>query len=572
LPIALHPGIGIALRRFGMTETDVARAIAAGELASPVRFGNSVYFALRITGTGTAYRSALGEYVYRKPEHYLNSEFLARCQGLPTILQHPPTDALNSHEFAKRVVGMIVLPYIGTGDGEDPASDEVWGVARILDMPAAEFMETHQLDTSPAVVFLGDSGKDNEKVKLSDGKHLLIEGNPALLDHIAICEVGVWSKSGPPVGVEINQPAEARADSGERTMAEENGDKKVEEKEEEAGAAARQDEGEKKLDKILSGLDSIGKRMDAQDARLDAMENGRKDAEVDKEEEERQAAELERLAAEERAEADRVKKDAEAGGEGEPHWACRQDGESVTEHSNRVHAFAARHDSEEFCREDGESRAEHSKRCDSMAKKARKDAEEGETPEQKEAREKAERTKKDAATHRIVADAEKAIGGLKATVDAQAKTIEDLTRKVEDRPDEDYEALADAQARADEAYSALGAKPPRLASGESPLSYRIRAARGLQEHSSIWKDTDLTAISKTDAAAFGRIEGQVYADAIKAADAPNLPLGVMREVRQRRGGIETVEFKGRPMSWMGTFMAPPRLLAQTSDAVKGGRY
>jgi hypothetical protein len=34
-----------------------------------------------------------------------------------------------------------------------------------------------------------------------DGKPLLIEGDPVLLDHLAICSLGVWTREGVP-GVE----------------------------------------------------------------------------------------------------------------------------------------------------------------------------------------------------------------------------------------------------------------------------------------------------------------------------------------------------------------------------------
>ncbi len=56
------------------------------------------------------------------------------------------------------------------------------------------------MSTSPGVVLSGAAGGD-ERVTLDDGSTLLIEGKPALVDHLAICEQGVWDKGGEPVGV-----------------------------------------------------------------------------------------------------------------------------------------------------------------------------------------------------------------------------------------------------------------------------------------------------------------------------------------------------------------------------------
>src|ERR1019366_258253 len=141
-----HPGALLAVRRLSMTELDAARAVMSGELSSPHLFHNLALFALRITGTGAAYRLGLDEYVWRDPSIYLNDEFLARCNGLPVVVYHPEeTDRLDTKEFRNRVVGSIMLPYI--------KDDEVWGNARINDMDAAKIMAENQLSTSPGVVF-----------------------------------------------------------------------------------------------------------------------------------------------------------------------------------------------------------------------------------------------------------------------------------------------------------------------------------------------------------------------------------------------------------------------------------
>ena len=190
-PRPLHPGCMVALNRSGMDELGVAQAMAAGDLASPQRYDNMTLFAMRITGTGVSYRAKFNEYVYRRPENYLTPEFVQRCNGLPVIWEHPEKAMLNSDEFGSRVVGTMLWPYI---DG-----DEVWGIAKVFDADAIKAMSDKQLSTSPAVVFRDQSV--NCKMELEDGSTLLIEGKPSLLDHLAICEVGVWDKGGPPEGI-----------------------------------------------------------------------------------------------------------------------------------------------------------------------------------------------------------------------------------------------------------------------------------------------------------------------------------------------------------------------------------
>lgn len=191
----LHPGCYIALRRFEMNELDVARAIVAGELTSPQRYRNLLLVSIRITGTGAAYRTTGDEFVWRDPSMYMNDEFLQRCNGLFTILEHPPkVPMLNTEEFRKRIVGSIFLPFL------KPELNEVWGVAKIADMEVAELLETEKMSTSPGVIFI--KSELRRELEVEDGKTLVIEGEPCLLDHICITPYGVWDKGGEPAGVD----------------------------------------------------------------------------------------------------------------------------------------------------------------------------------------------------------------------------------------------------------------------------------------------------------------------------------------------------------------------------------
>jgi hypothetical protein len=149
---------------------------------------NSYYWILRISGTGVAWRESVQEYCLREPSMWLSEEMQRRCLGLPVIMEHPAAGILNSAEFAARAVGMIVYSFVRDAD--------LMGVARILDKSAIEILK-EGADTSPAVQFQPNSGT---RITV-DGKPLLVEGVPMLLDHLAICSLGVWTRDGAP-GVE----------------------------------------------------------------------------------------------------------------------------------------------------------------------------------------------------------------------------------------------------------------------------------------------------------------------------------------------------------------------------------
>jgi 8-oxo-dGTP pyrophosphatase MutT (NUDIX family) len=194
----LHPGVNIALRKMkGMNELELAEAIRDQELVSPQYIENVMLVDMRISGTGFSYRPKLNEWVYRRDTIYLSPEFLRRCSGIPIILDHPSTQILNSDEFSKRVVGTMFLPYA--------KGDEVWGIAKIYDKRAQIAVNDFELSTSPSVVFRDT--KVNYNIEMEDGSNLLVEGNPSFVDHLAICEKGVWDKGGDASGIRIDSEA-----------------------------------------------------------------------------------------------------------------------------------------------------------------------------------------------------------------------------------------------------------------------------------------------------------------------------------------------------------------------------
>ena len=334
-PEPLHPGCRFvlesdafkAVKKAHMTETDLARAMVAGEYSSPQFFVNMWLFDIRITGTGTSYRSKDKEYVFRPPEEYLNDEFLARCNGLPVIVDHPDDSNLNSQEYKKRSVGSVLLPYI--------KGDEVWAIARIYDEATATLMSQEQLSTSPNVVFRNPK-LENTIVTLDNGEKGLIEGNPKLLDHIAICEVGVWDKGGPPTGVSTTNVQEpemteeerkAKADAEAKEALEAKAKADAEEKAKADAEKEKAKADSEKWDKLMSAVDSLCKRMDSyenekNDKKADAMpaeemnvgdkkaDSDGKKADDDAKDKEADAAKLKAEAKEEEAKADAAKRES----------------------------------------------------------------------------------------------------------------------------------------------------------------------------------------------------------------------------------------------------------------------
>lgn len=257
----LHPGARIALLRRDLDELGIAKAIRAGELTSPQYFGNLLLIALRITGTGASYRAGIDQYVWRDPSLYLNDHFLERCNGLPVIWEHPKDKpALDTEDFRKRIIGTIFFAYI--------QGDEVWGIAKILDMDAAQELCTEQLSTSPCVVFINQPSGDIAPAE--GGKTVLIEGVPRLLDHLAIVINGVWDKEGPPTGVD-NESTLSISDSThqeDRVMP----DEIAPNAQPDSGGLTNSKEGEK-LDKILACLDGLSAGHKALCSRMDAYES-----------------------------------------------------------------------------------------------------------------------------------------------------------------------------------------------------------------------------------------------------------------------------------------------------------
>lgn len=228
-----------------LTELELAQRIRDGTVPSPVKFSNMWLVNLRITGTGLAYRTGLKEHVWRDPKLYLNDEFLARCNGLPVLENHPEDALLTEDDYKNRSVGSVMLPYI--------RGDEVWAICRIYIKEIVEKITKGKVSTSPSVVFNNESGN----VEVMDGDtNFLIEGTPFLIDHIALVtedhgSLGVWDKDRLPVGVDISN------NTGDIEM------------------------DEKLLQSIIAqavgdALGGVSKKIDTFSARMDSLETGLK--------------------------------------------------------------------------------------------------------------------------------------------------------------------------------------------------------------------------------------------------------------------------------------------------------
>jgi 8-oxo-dGTP pyrophosphatase MutT (NUDIX family) len=494
-PEPLHPGCRIALARLGMNELDIARAMAAGELTSPQRYHNVWLFDIRITGTGYAFRNrGRMEHVWRDQKYYLNEDFIARCNGLTVVWTHPEASMLNSEEYADKSIGAVMLPYI--------KGDSVWGIAKIYDDEAAEDMALQDLSTSPGVIL---GGVDDIRVKMKDGLVLLIEGDPVLVDHIALCPNGVWDKGGDPSGVRTDSVRNS-------TMPQETEEEKKAREEREAKDAARDAKLDRVMDAVTKMADAFGGRLDSIDAR---------DAKRDAEEKERRDAVMEQ---ERKAEEAMTKARADA--------RARRDAERETWMKEDA-ALCADEDAREALE------------CDAY-KKDGMDDDEAMDRARKDRRDRMDKRRKDAAAEeeKKIADAARKDAATHLDAAAVAKIVAETLAK-QDRTEADTTTLGLEQARADAIYTAFGSGSARRPmSGETPGDYQVAMAREFQKYSPRWKGTNLALV---DAATRGVIIADIYNDAIAASKRTDdlEPGQLIYTTRSGEGGHQITEARGR---------------------------
>ena len=310
-----------------LNDREAAEAIRDGELPSPTKFGDSWLFDLRVTGTNIAYRDSVDEWAYRDVKQWLTDDFIDRCNGLAVIFGHPDGKGLDTEEFRERSLGSIVLPY--------RKGDEVWGIGRIFDADAAKAMQDTHRSTSPGVT----PPKGSVASELNDGSKFLNEGLPLDLNHLAVCEMGVWDKDGPPSGIRLDALTNRK-------------DSSLTEEEEKA----------------------LKKERDDAKAKLDAYEmadKAKKDAEEKEREDKRRKDESDKEAIEaaEKEKADKAKKDAKR-----KDWETKKDSESEEEFEKRADSRMDGESDEEY---EDRKKDRKAKKDAAMAKKEQVDADRG---------------------------------------------------------------------------------------------------------------------------------------------------------------------------------------------------
>jgi hypothetical protein len=466
-----------------MTDHEVAEAIRDKRVASPQKMGDFWLFALRITGTGAAYRDSLEEWAFRDPSLWLTDEFVARCAGLAVIFGHPERSGLNHEEYRERAIGNIVLPY--------RLGDEVWGIAKIFDADAATLMQTTHRSTSPGVT----PPKGSLAAETNDGDKVLAEGLPLILDHLAVCELGVWDKDGPPDGIRLDS-RDSRKDASSVTEAE-----KAELEKERDDARARADAAEKELADAKARMDAMKADAGKKDGEGEYMD--KKDGET---EEEARA-----LAAAEKAKEDKAKSDAKRDARKDRHAKHDADMDIMD---------CAKCDSEE---------EEERKKDAAMAPKTEVEANKGTD---------------------IVKDSklQRELDDLRARFDAMNREPSIA----------DANAIAAAWDKWDPLYQALGDRSPRHYPGEKPRAYMRRLADGVRKYTTSWKEytfhdsqhpQDFAAVSEL-------IYAEALAHARKpVADKP----GFLREIVTTQHGKTRTEFVGDAKAPWLAFQHPTRV-------------
>ena len=186
LPDNIMTSVREALEWCEYDENDIAKAIAMGKLASPQYFNGNFLFDMRITGTEISVRGTekrgMKEVTYRDPNVFLGRKFINLCQGVKVVFDHPEDD-VDAEYLRNRQLGTIIYPYI--------FGKELWGIAKIFNIPFGILLTKKIYSTSPSV-----TNRKNFPVLINSKIRALYEGHPFVVDHLAIVGKGVWDKSG----------------------------------------------------------------------------------------------------------------------------------------------------------------------------------------------------------------------------------------------------------------------------------------------------------------------------------------------------------------------------------------
>lgn len=478
-----------------LNEYEAMEAVRDGELPSPTKYGDFWLFDMRVTGTGAAYRTQHDEYAFRDPEVWLNDEFLERCKSLPVIFDHPENGLLNSEEYRERNLGNVALPYI--------KGEEVWGIAKIYDEDAANLMQTTHRSTSPGVKPPAGSTRET----LENGAKVLNEKLPLILDHLAVCELGVWDKNGPPEGIRLDSVA-----------------------------AKEQSVTEEERKKIESERDDAMKRADAAEAKVKEYE--RKDAEEKEKADKarRDAEETERKAVEE---AEKAKADRKNRHDSEKHEGNHDDCSKCDEYD--INDKKKKRPKGGF----GRGGWNHDE-----SEEERGDAASVQTVNANQLEELKDSQRNDS----------KRIDELMAEIA--------LLKKQPSH--DDANAISAAFHRADSTYQMLGERAPMHMPGETPTNYRRRLADGLRKHSQQWSSESIpdslpnVAFKIIEDAIYNDA-----VTAAKSSTFNDSASGRLREVTEQQFGKTKTTFVGDPRAAWIPFMPAVQRFSRMPTPQKG---
>ncbi|WP_428988562.1 hypothetical protein [Methylocapsa aurea] len=132
---------------------------------------------------------------------------------------------------------------------------------------------------------------------------------------------------------------------------------------------------------------------------------------------------------------------------------------------------------------------------------------------------------------------------LRDELNALEKTVSREMREQGPLIEAEEAAMADAQARADEVYAALGKRAPAPWPGERMRQYRARLLNPLKLHSDTWRNVRIEDQSEGN---LGVIEKQIFADAVAYADSGShlAPDETHAISKKDDSGRTITEFKG----------------------------
>lgn len=146
--------------------------------------------------------------------------------------------------------------------------------------------------------------------------------------------------------------------------------------------------------------------------------------------------------------------------------------------------------------------------------------------------------------------------------EAAAKEAEEKAKADEAEKERNDSALAEAQAKADSAFSACGKNAPAPFSGENVLDYRKRALIAMQKHSPAHKDVNIRAIA--DSATLAVLEDAIFSAARQSIEKEMMSTQgqLHKRIRNDEAGRRITEYQGDPNVWLSAFKIPGRRLAK----------